>query len=154
MDHIKEYSHFMGRNLEDIFSDMEEIGLGGPNGWIIYTIAPGGKPVYEMIICEDIRRAMEIYNKEGIFKGHGEKLVSFLANATSSKHLTTWGLIDGFKAISSVGQVYKRWDGSNPYYTVECLDYFFSNAKEIMEKTGGGIKPLPPGGPTEFIKPS
>lgn len=147
MNHIKEYEIYED-NFDDDFSIFDEIGLGAPSGWIIYTIAPGGKPVYEMIISRDLKKGMEIYNKNGVFKGHGEKLGSFLAN---SKTLTTWGMIDGFRAKYRK-EGYKRWDGSNPYYTVECLDNFFTNAKEIMGKVESGIKPLPPGGPEEFIQ--
>ena len=45
--------------------------------------------------------------------------------------VASWDIVDGFKSrVYTKG--YKKWDMANPYTTIEILDAFFTNAKEIM----------------------
>ena len=69
---------------------------------------------------------------------------SALAGMKQNASLISWDIVDGFKARKSV-RGYKKWDMSNPYTTVEIMDEFFSNARDILGNAGVNALMVPPG---------
>ena len=79
-----------------------------------------------------------------MIQGQGVHLASALAGMKQNASLISWDIVDGFKSRRSV-RGYKKWDMSNPYTTVEIMDEFFSNARDILGNAGINSLMVPPG---------
>jgi hypothetical protein len=140
MKHIKEYED---KDIMDLIGDLDTVGHGAPDGWLIQIINRNGLTTGEILIAESWQEAQRIYSKFGMIKGD-EGLATILASMKTSGNIAAWDIIDGFKARKNV-KGYKKWDMSNPYTSVEILDGLFSNAKSITSNLSVNALMVPPG---------
>jgi hypothetical protein len=129
MKHIKEYSD---DELSDLLGDLESVGQGPLRGWMLCIANRNGLSTIEILIANDWEEALNIYDKNGQFQGKNLHLVSDLSKLRLSGVIVYWDILDGFKA-KAYKKGYKKWQNNNPYTTVEILDHFFTNSKDILK---------------------
>ena len=144
MKHIKPIFEYEDEELQDLLGDMESIGQGPMKGWLITITNKHGLTTGEIVIADDWIEAQRIYDKNGMIAGQGNSLASYLATMKTSGTIVSWDIIDGFKARAYT-KGYKKWDMANPYATVEILDAFFTNSREIMNNLSVNGLMMPPG---------
>jgi hypothetical protein len=143
MNQLKHLYEYDDEELKDLMGDLEGVGLGNLKGWLIITVNTHGLSLAEMVIADDWKKATMIYDKHGNLGGKGVHLASELARIKTSGNLSGWDIIDGFNA-KGYKEGYKKWDMANPYYTVEVLNHFFSNAETIMSNVNVNKLSVPP----------
>ena len=144
MRHLKALYEYEDKEIIDLLGDLESVGHGPMKGWLIQITNRNGLTTGEIVIAEDWKEGQEIYSKLGMIQGQGVHLASALAGMKQNASLISWDIVDGFKARKSV-RGYKKWDMSNPYTTVEIMDEFFSNARDILGNAGVNALMVPPG---------
>ena len=144
MKHLKALYEYEDKEIIDLLGDLESVGHGPMKGWLIQITNRNGLTTGEIVIAEDWKEGQEIYSKLGMIQGQGVHLASALAGMKQNSSLISWDIVDGFKARRSV-RGYKKWDMSNPYTTVEIMDEFFSNARDILGNAGVNALMVPPG---------
>ena len=144
MKHLKALYEYEDKEIIDLLGDLESVGHGPMKGWLIQITNRNGLTTGEIVIAEDWKEGQEIYSKLGMIQGQGVHLASALAGMKQNASLISWDIVDGFKARKSV-RGYKKWDMSNPYTTVEIMDEFFSNARDILGNAGVNALMVPPG---------
>ena len=145
MKHIKPIFEYEDDDIRDLLGDMDSIGQGPMKGWLVTITNKHGLTTGEILIADDWLEAQKIYDKNGTIAGQGNNLASALA-VMKQKHssLVSWDILDGFKArVYTKG--YKKWDMANPYTTIEILDAFFTNSREIMANLSVNGLMIPPG---------
>lgn len=144
MKHIKPIFEYEDDDIRDLLGDMESIGQGPMKGWLIMITNKHGLTTGEILIAEDWGEAQKIYDKHGTVSGQGTHLASALGVMKHNSAVVSWDIVDGFKSrVYTKG--YKKWDMANPYTTVEILDAFFTNAKDIMNNLGVNAIMVPKG---------
>lgn len=144
MKHIKPIFEYEDDDIRDLLGDMESIGQGPMKGWLIIITNKHGLTTGEILIAEDWGEAQKIYDKHGTVAGQGTHLASALGVMKQNSSVASWDIVDGFKSrVYTKG--YKKWDMANPYTTIEILDAFFTNAKEIMGNISVNGLMVPPG---------
>jgi hypothetical protein len=143
MHNLKHLYEYDDDEIRQMMGDLEEVGHGSLNGWLIITVNTHGLSLAEMVIADDWKKATMIYDKHGNLGGKGVHLASELARIKTSGNLSGWDIIDGFNA-KGYKEGYKKWDMANPYYTVEVLNHFFSNAETIMSNVNVNKLSVPP----------
>ena len=144
MKHIKPIFEYEDEDIRDLLGDMESIGQGPLKGWLITMTNKHGLITGEIVIADDWAEAQKIYDKNGTVTGQGTHLASALAVMKQNSSLTSWDILDGFKArVYTKG--YKKWDMANPYTTTEILGAFFTNSQEIMRNLSVNSLMIPPG---------
>ena len=144
MKHLKALYEYEDKEIIDLLGDLESVGHGPMKGWLIQITNRNGLTTGEIVIAEDWKEGQEIYSKLGMIQGQGVHLASALAGMKQNSSLISWDIVDGFKARRSV-RGYKKWDMSNPYTTVEIMDEFFSNSRDILGNAGVNALMVPPG---------
>lgn len=131
MKHLKEYED---DEIRSLLGDLEVIGHGPMQGWLVIMTNRNGLTTGEILIAEDWLEAQKIYDKNGTITGQGTHLAKALAVMKQNSSLVSWDILDGFKArVYTKG--YKRWNMANPYTTTEVLEAFFTNPREIIQNT-------------------
>jgi len=143
MHNLKHLYEYDDDEIRSMMGDLEEVGHGSLKGWLIITVNTHGLSLAEMVIADDWKKATMIYDKHGNLGGKGVHLASELARIKTSGNLSGWDIIDGFNA-KGYKEGYKKWDMANPYYTVEVLNHFFSNAETIMSNVNVNKLSVPP----------
>jgi hypothetical protein len=143
MHNLKHLYEYDDDEIRQMMGDLEEVGHGSLKGWLIITVNTHGLSLAEMVIADDWKKATMIYDKHGNLGGKGVHLASELARIKTSGNLSGWDIIDGFNA-KGYKEGYKKWDMANPYYTVEVLNHFFSNAETIMSNVNVNKLSVPP----------
>lgn len=144
MKHIKPIFEYEDDEIKSLLGDMESIGQGPMKGWLVTITNKHGLTTGEILIADDWLEAQKIYDKNGTISGQGNNLASALANMKQNSYLVSWDILDGFKArVYTKG--YKKWDMANPYTTIEVLDAFFTNSREIMRNLSVNGLMVPPG---------
>jgi hypothetical protein len=141
MKHIKEYSD---DELSDLLGDLESVGQGPLRGWMIYLTSRTGLSTIEILIANDWDEALNIYDKNGQFSGQKHHLASALSKMKLSGSIVYWDILDGFKA-KAYKKGYKKWQNNNPYTTVEILEHFFTNSKDILKNQAINSQIFPTG---------
>ena len=144
MKHLKLLYEYEDKEIMDLLGDLESVGHGPMKGWLIQITNRNGLTTGEIVIAEDWKESQEIYSRIGMIQGQGVHLASALAVMKQNSSLISWDILDGFKARKSV-RGYKKWDMANPYTTVEILEHFFTNSKEILGNLGINSLMVPPG---------
>lgn len=144
MKHIKPIFEYEDDEIRSLLGDMESIGQGPMKGWLVTITNKHGLTTGEILIADDWLEAQKIYDKNGTIAGQGTHLASALAVMKQNSSLVSWDILDGFKArVYTKG--YKKWDMANPYTTIEVLDSFFTNSREIMRNLSVNGLMVPPG---------
>jgi hypothetical protein len=143
MHNLKHLYEYDDDEIRSMMSDLEEVGHGSLKGWLIIMVNLNGQTLAEMVIADDWKKATTIYDKHGNLGGRGVHLASELARYKTVRNITSWDIIDGFNA-KGYKEGYKKWDMANPYYTVEVLNHFFSNAETIMSNVNVNKLSVPP----------
>lgn len=144
MKHIKPIFEYEDDEIRSLLGDMESIGQGPMKGWLITITNRNGLTTGEIVIADDWGEAQKIYDKTGMISGQGSSLASSLASMKTSGNIVSWDILDGFRARAYT-RGYKKWDMTNPYTSVEILDHFFANSKDIMGNVGINNLMVPPG---------
>lgn len=144
MNQLKHLYEYDDEELKDLMGDLEGVGLGNLKGWLIIMVNLNGQTLAEMVIADDWKKATTIYDKHGNLGGRGVHLASELARYKTARNITSWDIIDGFNA-KGYKEGYKKWDMTNPYYTTQVLNHFFSNAETIMNNINVNNMAQPPG---------
>ena len=144
MHNLKHLYEYDDDEIRSMMSDLEEVGHGSLKGWLIVMVNLSGQTLVEMLIADDWKKATMIYDKQGILGGKGVHLASELAKYKTDRNLISWDIIDGFDA-KGYKEGYKKWDMANPYYTIQVLNHFFSNADTIMNNINVNKIAQPPG---------